>query len=439
VSSTGSKRASVLLTGADDRSMLAAVRSLSRRDVSFAVLGPGRRSMVGSSRYVRDRLLEPAPSSKLEPDAYVDYILDAVDRLGVELVFPLTDSSLYACDEHRSAIESKARLAAPPSAAVRNVLDKRANLETARRLEIPCPAQFELESIDELPELIAALGFPLVLKNPDRPKGRLGSAFDFRWFVAHDEAELRAFLAEHCAAGEFPLFQTLATGTVHNVCCFGVAGEMVAAHQYRGLRRVHGLTVFREITPLARDLEKYSRSMLRELEWDGVAILGFFVKETDGDVRYMETNARLWASTEGSVAAGWDFPYWMYEYFAFAKPPEAPPRSLGLGRLSRWHYGELDALLHFLSGGEEPSGAGRTRTQAVADYMSGFHPRVDADVFRLDDPVPELVEHWRGIKSYARRALGRLGRGLTAERPARRSTQSALAGPKSETTHAESS
>ena len=397
---------SVLVTGGDDRSMLAAARSLSRQGVSFAVMGPGHDSMVGRSRYVRPHMLPPAPSPKLEPERYVEFILDVVKRFGVELVLPLTDSSLYACDLQRDAIEAVTRLAAPPSPALRNVLDKRANLETARRLGIPCPDQFDLERLDQIPQLIEELGFPIVLKNPDRPRARLGSPFDFRWLVARNEVELRRHISETCSSGEFPLFQRLVTGTVQNVCCFAVDGEMVAAHQYRGLRRVHGLTVFREITPLARDLETYAESMLRELQWQGVAILGFFVRESDGDARYMETNARLWASTEGSVAAGWDFPRWLYEYFALGKSPQSPPRSLGLGRLSRWHYGEFEALVQFLGGGDEPSGAGRTRTRAIAEYVSGFHPRVDADVFRIDDPLPELVEHWRGVRS-----LG-LGRGL---------------------------
>jgi predicted ATP-grasp superfamily ATP-dependent carboligase len=341
-------------------------------------------------------------------------MLDVIRRLGVELVMPLTDSSLYACDLHRDALEAETRLAAPPSPAIRNVLDKRANLRTARRLGIPCPKQFDLDELDQLPQLIAELGFPLVLKNPERPKARLGSSFDFRWCVVHDERELRAFLAEHCAHGVFPLFQQRATGTVQNVCCFAVDGELVAAHQYQGLRRVHGLTVFREITPLAPDLERYAAAMLRELRWEGVAHVAFFVSDRGGIVKYMETNARLWASTEGSVAAGWDFPYWLYEYFALGRTPRSPPRSLGVGRLSRWHYGELEALIDFVKGGDEPSGAGRTRARAIADYVAGFHPRVDADVFRLDDPLPELVEHWRGLVLYGRRALARLGRRLAS-------------------------
>jgi predicted ATP-grasp superfamily ATP-dependent carboligase len=275
------------------------------------------------------------------------------------------------------------------------VLDKRMNLETARRLGIPCPAQFELERIEQLSELIEELGFPMVLKNPG-PSARDGkrSPFRFRWLIARNELELRRHIAEHCPAGVFPLFQQLVTGAVRNVCCFACEGEITGAHEYQSIRRLRGMSAFREIVPVDAELRGYAESMLRELRWDGAAHLAFFVRESDGDVRYMETNGRFWAATAGSVAAGWDFPYWTFRYFAHDERP-APPASLGIGRKSRWAYGDLEALLTFLAGNDEVAGAGRSRLQAVADYASGFGSGIDSDVFRLDDPLPQLVEHWQ--------------------------------------------
>jgi predicted ATP-grasp superfamily ATP-dependent carboligase len=323
---------------------------------------------------------------------------------------------LLACDRHRDAIERNARVAAPPSGAVRNVLDKKANLATARELGIPCPAQFELENVDQLPALVEALGFPMVLKNPGPSLDGRRRSFDFSWLVARDEAELAAHLARHCSDGAFPIFQRLVTGSVQNVCCFAVAGEIVAVHEYRSLRRLGGLSVLREIVPLSPGLLRYCKAMLAELRWEGVAQPAFFVRERDGDARYMETNGRFWASIEGSIVAGWDFPLWTYQHFALGKEPDVPLRSQGNGLRWRWHYGELEVLLRSLAGGREATWA-RTRAGAVADYAVGFKPSVHADVFRLDDPLPELVDHWRGGRLATRTAFNSLKRRVGRRSP----------------------
>jgi predicted ATP-grasp superfamily ATP-dependent carboligase len=402
VTRASKRRASVLLAGGDDRSMLAAGRSLSRRGIPFVAIGVEGRTMVGASRSVGPHVVGKGPSPGSDPGAYVDFLLEVVRRYDVDLVLPLTDRTLLACDRHREAIETETRLAAPSSYAIRHVNDKRVHLHTARRLGIPCPDQYELERLEDTAELIDQLGFPLVLKDPGPTMDGRPSPFDFTWLVARDEHELDRYLEERCPPGVFPMFQRLVKGEVRNVCCFGVEGDLVAVHEYRDIRRLGGLSVFREVVPVTPRLRRHAQLMLRELNWDGAAHLEFFVRDPDGDARYMETNGRLWASLEGPVGAGWDFPYWTYRYFTHGERPRPPSPSFRLGSRSRWHYGDLEALVGFLAGNDEPTGAGRSWVRAVVDYLSGFRPGVHPDVFRLDDPLPELIEHWRGIQKGVR-------------------------------------
>ena len=196
------ERASVLLAGANHRSTLAAAHSMSRHAVPFAVVGPPRRSMVGCSRYVRSSVVDAAPNPVLEQEKYVEFLIDVVRRRGIQLVVPLTDSTLSACELHREAIEEHARLAAAPSHAVRNVLDKRENLELARTLGIPCPDGFELTELDQVPALVAEFGFLLVLKRASKLRGGADPAPDFTWLVVKDEAQLRRHLEPFSSAGD---------------------------------------------------------------------------------------------------------------------------------------------------------------------------------------------------------------------------------------------
>jgi predicted ATP-grasp superfamily ATP-dependent carboligase len=358
---------------------------------------------------VRRVVCAPLPDD--DPDTFFDAVLRVCGEHDVRLVMPMDDAALAVCSERRDALPAGTSVAAASIDAVRNVLDKRRNLETATRLGIPCPAEFTLESVDQTAELIERLGFPMVLKNRGRPEGSAGLAHDFKWLIARDERQLRALLDRYAADGRFPLFQQLVEGEVRNLCCFGASGRLVAVHEYRSVRRVgwEGNSVLREVTASSPQLVRYAEQLLGELRWDGVAQIAFIVRERDGASWYMETNGRFWGSVEGSIAIGWDFPYWAYRYFTRGDLPQPPP--LALGSRACWHFADLRLLGKRLRGIEPPVPPRPSPLRAIADYITGFNPGVHSDVFALDDPLPELVEHWDGIRlALGRRLSGRLGR-----------------------------
>jgi predicted ATP-grasp superfamily ATP-dependent carboligase len=395
--------------------MLASARSLGRRGVPFVTVGVTPRMMVARSRFLRGALAGRGPDPGAEPEAYAGFVLETARRFRVDLVLPLTDKTMLACDRLRADFDAEAPLAVAHTSALRNVLDKRVNLETARRLGIPCPDEYDVEHPDQIPGLVERLGFPLALKDPGPAIDGQRPGFKFRFLVARDEEDLAACLSR-CPPGAYPLFQDFVEGTVHNVCCFAVDGEVVAAHEFRGVRSLRGMTCLREATPVTADLGEYAARMLGELRWSGAAHLGFIVGARDGVARYMETNGRFWGSMCGSVNAGWDFPYWTYRYFAHGELPKPPPLPRWTGRRSRWHYGELEALVRYLGGERQQSWVGRTRVRAVADYLEGFWPGIDADVFSADDPLPELAEHWREGRRYGTALLHGIGRRVVRRR-----------------------
>src|SRR6476661_1949572 len=94
----------------------------------------------------------------------MDFLSEAIQRHQIRLAIPASDQALALFERFRDGLESRTRLAMAGSNAVRQVLDKWLYLELARQLDIPCPRQFGLRDMRQIPEMIRMLGFPIVLK-----------------------------------------------------------------------------------------------------------------------------------------------------------------------------------------------------------------------------------------------------------------------------------
>ena len=401
VSSDKSPRGSieVLLTDGHTRATLAVARSLARRGISFVALCPRPQSMTFCSRDVKHAVVTPDPFS--QPDAFVRFVLELIQKHEIRLAVPITDRALVLFERHRNELEQQTKLAMARSQALRRVLDKRANLELAAALGIPCPRQFRLEDRRQIPEMIRVLGFPIVIKRSGDPIEAHIPNFKFKVLYAFNEAELRFYIDQYCLNGEHPLFQECATGKVHDLCCFAARGELLAVHEYDAIRRFNGSAILRKIVSPSPDLVEHSRNLLAALDWDGVAHVSFYIGK-NGQKWYMETNGRFWASVEGSVYAGWDFPAWTHEYFLHGKRPKPGP--IALGSSTCWHTGDLLCALKFMIGrGEIPTpGTTPGKLRAALQSLGGFRPGIHSDIFRWNDPLPAIVELW----PYCNRAVG---------------------------------
>jgi predicted ATP-grasp superfamily ATP-dependent carboligase len=380
-----------LLTDGHARATLAVARSMARHGISFIVLCPEPRSMAFYSRDVKHAVLSPDPV--FQPDAFVRFVLELIRKYEIRLVIPMTDQALVLFERHRNELEQLTKLAMANSHSLRRVLNKRENLALASELGIPCPRQFHLDDLRQVPEMIRALGFPIVIKRSRDPIEPYVPQFKFKVLYAYNEAELRLYLDQYCLNGEHPLFQQCATGQVHDLCCFAARGELLAVHEYHAVRRFNGSAVLRKVVAGSPDLVEHARNLLAALDWDGVAHLSFYVGK-NGQKSYMETNARFWASVQGSVNAGWDFPHWTYEYFLNGHRPTPGP--ITLGSSTCWHTGDLLALLKFVAGNGEIPTPGTTpgRLSAALQFLSGFQPGIHSDIFRWSDPLPAIVEPW---------------------------------------------
>jgi predicted ATP-grasp superfamily ATP-dependent carboligase len=396
----------VIVTDGENRSALAVCRSLSARGHRVVVVARSPRCLSGRSRAVARTCTGPHPGKDGAGFAGLMRALALEER--ADLVVPISDHALIALDQYREQLAGIAPVALAGHEAVRGVVDKRRNLDLAARLGLPVPREFRLESRRQVDDMVQYLGWPIVLKRPGVSHDASSHELRFRVLFARDRASLDRYLDLHCADGRFPLFQEYADGIAVNVVCFAVKGEVVAAHQYRSLRTYSGSGVLRQVIDAEADLAAHARRILGALAWDGVAHVGFFVNREANRAWYMEVNGRFWASVQGSVDAGWDFPAWTYDYFVNGERPDPPP--LRVGSRTCWHMGDWLSLVEYLRGGESPTpGARPSALRAVADWASGFGPGIRSDTFRWSDPWPavgEVVDYGRRLRVGLRRRAG---------------------------------
>jgi predicted ATP-grasp superfamily ATP-dependent carboligase len=183
------------------------------------------------------------------------------------------------------------------------VTSKTGLIDLARNIGIPVPKTVCHRPGDDCALLAKTLRFPLVAKTV------AGEIYD-RVRYLNNTRELEFYLKDH-GADEFLFFQEYIDGVGHG--CFALCedGEPVFCQMHR---RVWEYPVTGGPSVLARIihdpvLEETSLKLLRELRWNGLAMVEFKKGRQDQQYHLLEINPRLWGSLGLSIAAGADFPY----------------------------------------------------------------------------------------------------------------------------------
>jgi predicted ATP-grasp superfamily ATP-dependent carboligase len=399
------KKVDVLITGADQRQGLAVIRSLGRRGVSVVAAGPDPNSLGFSSRYAAASWVYPSPFE--QPGAFVESICEAARRFQVRLVMPVVESTVAVLNEHREMIESVAPLAMASREAVSLALDKRSQYLLAQQHEIPIPKTMVPISMQEVDARIAGLHFPVVVKPNQKPHGTSASSGDFKVTFVADEDALRKLLAIYFRHSVVPIVQELCVG--HGIG-FGVLmhhGQPLACYQYhrgRELMPTGGVPVRYESMPIWPNVQDYSVRFLRAMGWEGVAQVEWKAMPGTRDVVLMEVNGRFWASLPGSLHAGMEFPFWLYQS-QLGEPVhyDRPYRQKVASRYLQADLKRLELVLRHdfpISSVPLPS-----KWRECMDFvLDGFRWRVKGDIWSWDDWSPGLQEAWKIIMYFWNRA-----------------------------------
>jgi predicted ATP-grasp superfamily ATP-dependent carboligase len=385
------------------RSGLAIGRSFAGHNIDFIAAVTDVTHFSCASRYFRHRVVQVA-DPRSDPDRFVEQILSLAREVDAAAILPITDAAVGSLNAAGNRIPAETILMAPSSEATSAVLDKDENVRIAKQLGIPYPRTIEVDSALELEAAAREIGYPVVLKRRSQQQLIPEEIADFTVEVVHNDAELRHVANRLAAFDVVPQIQEFILGDMHNICCFAAEGKIVAAHEYFSIRRSKHAGIARKIVDVDSTRLNYAKKILGAINWEGVAGVSFLVDKERNQTWYLETNGRFWASVQGSVNAGWDFPYWAYRYFLNGEVPEPPQRS-DASKITCYHKDDLAALVSFLRGGPSPVTVGKvSKPMAIWQYLRAFGPGYQSDVFSWSDPLPAIRDHaqlanryWRGF------------------------------------------
>jgi predicted ATP-grasp superfamily ATP-dependent carboligase len=385
----------VIVTDGDSRIALAIIRSLARRGYDIFVASHIKDSISFYSRYCKKKIIYPSPI--LQKKAFVDCILDCVRRGHIDLLIPVTDMTIYPISERLDEFSCYTKVACPEKILLDKVFDKMKTLRIAKQIEVPIPkTYFTSDGVDKLEEVFGTFECPIVIKprfscywQEDK------MVYGFRKIVHSREYLIDTFQKMHTKIPN-PLVQEYIEGDAYGVSVLMSAGEPLTIFAHKRLREVsiNGcVSSFRVSIHSPSCMKEYAVKLLREIKWNGVAMVEFKLDVRDNTPKLMEINGRFWGSLELAISAGVDFPYLLVQLLTGQKVEKI--KQYKTECMCRWLRGDIRYALMLVQSTKYTL---RYKLKAIAGLLKVFDRKMYYDNLKLHDPLPGLKENIRYLK-----------------------------------------
>lgn len=367
----------VLVTDGRSRASLAIVRSLGRRGIKVT----SGEAFTCSSFYSKyaTRSLYPDPDNY--PDLFIQKITEVVKEDEMDMVIPVRDSATLQLSKHKKELSRFTRIPLADYGTLMKGRDKAQTLKIAIDNDIPCPQTHFLTGENEICEIMNTLTYPVVIK-PHKSSGSRGIIY-----VQSSKELVQAFSEVQNKYGKVMIQEFIPQGGAYGVSMLFNYGEPRAIFAHKRLREYPnsgGPSTLRESIRYP-EIEDYATTLLKALDWHGVAMVEFRVDPRDGKPKLMEINPRFWGSLQLAIHSGVDFPYLLYK-MAIEGDVE-PVFEYETGVKVRWLL--LGDVLWYLGA--------PNKLKALPEFLK--FRGVGYDVLSFSDPMPALGAVVEGLKS----------------------------------------
>jgi len=338
---------------------------------------------------------------------FIIAICDFVRQESINIVFPMTEQSIYLLNPLRDQQLKNVTLACPPQEMMKAVSDKVQLFQSAQKLGVSTPHTFYLQDPGDLGEVIDQIEhYPVVIK-PSQSRVKVGSQFisgSVRY--AGNPAELKALYTSNQVLRYPSMIQEKIDGPGAGLFTLYDKNRHLALFSHKRLREKPpsgGVSVVSESVALDPEMVDAANRLLSAVGFEGVAMVEFKRDLRDGKAKLMEINGRFWGSLQLAVTCGIDFPVLYLDYLQ-GRYPDKLIANYKVGHKLKWFFGTLDHLLIRLKnennrlnlGSDAPS-----RFEAACDFFKVWQLDTSFDVANSQDMKPFYYEATSYIKALA--------------------------------------
>lgn len=292
--------ARILVTDAQDRPALAAIRSL--RTAGYRVSATAS-TRVAPGRWSRDcshATILPDPSAGV--DEFVRRLEDLLRETPHDVLLPGTDEALYVISLRRDRLIPHVAVGLPDHAVVERALDKACLATEAQRVGLATPEGRVCRNLDDAVETARSFGFPVLLKGVQTIESAGGGLIRHPTRLIADESSLRAAqpqfgscIVQRRQSGDLLSFAGVATEQ-------GLLGSVVSRYR-RTWPPSAGQASFLETISAPGALSGRVRALVDAIGWRGLFQLQL-IERQDGATMAIDFNPRLYGSMSIAAAAG---------------------------------------------------------------------------------------------------------------------------------------
>ncbi len=382
------------------RSCLTIIRSLGRKGIRVHLGWSHHEGIARHSKYVK--YIHELPAYTTDNNYWKDELIALIEKGKFDFVVPVNEQASTPLELHRADFEKYPSVYLLNQKAYDVVFDKFKTDDLAHSLNIPMPKERRVRDLAEIDSILGDFAFPIVLK----PR----ASFDKRdlkrkmyVYKAYNAKELKTSLRHLLAFGDV-LIQENFIGSGVGIEFLADQGKILFAFEHVRLHEplMGGGSSYRKSAELNPDLLDATKKIISQIDYTGVGMAEFKFDFSSGKWIFLEINGRFWGSIPLAVAAGADFPYFLYQMKVENKRDFAQDYNTDLYCRNRIRDFEW-ILSNFSTDKTDPSKNTLPNSKVLSEFSNLLLFREKNDTCVIDDMMPGIYEFGRLIKLIAKK------------------------------------